>query len=69
MNVSGDLTFGDIEMYARPRAKLSDYVRKGWHILYGVCDKCAIVGILFTGQYEATRGDVVAFLRGRELAN
>ena len=66
VDVSGNLTFGDIEMNVWPRAKLLDYVQERYHILYGVCHEFDVVSVTFTSQFEATRGNFVALVRGRK---
>ena len=64
VNVSDNLTFGDIEVNAGPIAKLMDYVHEVYHILYGACDECAVVIVPFIGQLEATRDNFVALVHG-----
>ena len=49
VNVSDNLIFGYIEVNAIPREKLLDYAREGYHILYGVRDECAVIGVPFIG--------------------
>ena len=69
MDVSRDLTFGGIEMYARPRDELLDYVQKKNHIFNRIGQKCAVIGVPLAGQVEAACGDVVSFARGGEPSN
>jgi len=66
VDVRRDLTFGDIQVYVRPRAELLDYVQKGYHILYGVCDECALFCLQFAGHFETTRGDGVTLVHSRK---
>ena len=69
VDVRRNLTFGDIRVYAIPRADLLDYFHKGYHILYGIDDECAVVRVPFASQFETTRGDVVILVHGREQAD
>ncbi len=68
VDVSDDLTFGDIEANAGPRAKLLDYVQKGYHVLYGVCGECAIVSVPFASKFEPTKRNFKSLIYGSELA-
>jgi hypothetical protein len=49
VDVSRDLTFDGIEMYARPRAKLLDYVQKRNHIFNRVGQKSDVIGVQLAG--------------------
>ena len=69
VDVSGNLTFGDIEVNVGPRAKMLGYAHEGYHILYGVCDECVIITVPFTDQLKATRGNIVALVCGHEPAD
>jgi hypothetical protein len=69
VDISYNLTFGDIEVNTGLRAKLFDYVQEGYYILRGVYDECAAVCLPFTGQFEATRGLFVALVRVIEPVN
>ncbi len=69
MDVSSDLTFGDIEMNACPRTKLLDYAQEGDHILDIIGDEGAVIRIPPACQYETTRGNVVSLARGGEPSN
>ena len=51
VNVSGDLTFGDIEVNAGPRTKLWDYVQERDYVLNGVGDECAVVTVPLASQF------------------
>ena len=53
MDVSRDLTFGGIEVYARPCAELLDYVQKRDYIFNRFGQKSAIIGVPLAGQFEA----------------
>ena len=66
VDVHGNLTFGDIEMSAEPRTELLDYVLKEYRIRRLLRDECVVVNVPFTGQFEATRGDILARIRGPE---
>ena len=53
MDVSRDLTFGGIELYARSRAELLDYVQKRNHIFNRIGQKGAVICVPLDGQVEA----------------
>ena len=53
MDVRRDLTFGGIEVYARPRVELLHYVQKRAHIFNRVGEKSAVVGVPLADQIEA----------------
>jgi hypothetical protein len=69
VDVSRDHIFGGIEMYARPRAELLDYVEKRNHIFNRIGQKGAVIGVPLAGQVEAAWDDVVSFARGGEPSN
>ena len=70
MDVSRDLTFGGIEVYAIPRVELLDYVQKRNHIINRVGEESAVIGVPLTSQFAAARGDVVSLaLVGGEPSN
>ena len=69
LNISGNLIYCDIELNLGPRAKLMDYVQKGHIIRHVVRDECAVMSVPLTGKFEATRGDVVGLVHGREPAD
>jgi hypothetical protein len=60
LSVRGYFTFNSIEANAIPSVKLVHKVWEREHILYGVGDKCAVIGAPFIGLMVAIRFDIVA---------
>ena len=69
LEVRRELTFSDVEADTGPVTELFDYVEQGYHVINGIGDQGAIIGIPLARESEAARRDVVTLLRGVEPAD
>ncbi len=69
MEVCRELAFSDVEADTGPVTKLFDYVEQGYHVINGIGDQGAIIGIPLARDSEAARRYVVTLLRGVDPAD
>jgi hypothetical protein len=69
LEVCRELAFSYVEADTGPVAELFDYVEQDYHVINGIGDQGAIIGIPFARESEAARRYVIAFLRGVEPAD
>ena len=65
MEVCRELAFSYVEADTGPVAELFNYVEQDYHVINGIGDQSAIIGIPLSRESEAARRDVVTLFARR----